>query len=109
MPEKKINIRGLCQWLPAQGAAVAADVLEETLDTIYRQGWADGREVHMQLEVRSRMQTLYEANFYVVPSPEDQATMRAYECLLELLPAIIKDYGGALPPPGDRGRGELAP
>ena len=97
------NIREIASWLLEQGREITREVLEEKLEEAYRQGWADARSEgtdaaladilnNATLEIKQRMQTLYERNFYNVPSPEDQNEMRAYEFLLENLPQIIREY-----------------
>ena len=43
-------------------------------------------------DIKLRKTELYEKNFYIVPSEEDAAQMRAYEYLTENLPKIIKAY-----------------
>ena len=42
--------------------------------------------------INAKKKELYEKNFYIIPSEEDAAQMRAYEYLTENLPQIIKEY-----------------
>jgi hypothetical protein len=117
MPEK---IKELAQWLWEQGREITQGVLEEKLEEAYRQGKADAHSEQVdstladiqnntELEIKKRMRTLYEQNFYNVPSEEDKIKMRAYEFLLDNISQIIKEYqkGPSLKPyraePDERG------
>lgn len=109
------KIRETTRRLLEQGCEITLAVLKEKL--AYMQGRADARSRQADstlgnilhnttLEIKQRMHTLYERNFYNVPSEEDKAEMRAYEFLLENLPLIVKEYkGGAALCPAEPGKG----
>lgn len=97
------KIKEISMWLLEQGIGIAQEVLEEKLQEAYEQGRKDSYfdQVDTTLNnilyntmqgIKSKKQELYEKNFYIVPSEEDAAQMRAYEYLTENLPSIIKNY-----------------
>ena len=97
------KIKEISMWLLDQGIGIAQEVLEEKLQEAYNQGrleshfeqvdaTLDSILYNTMLDIKSKKQKLYEKNFYIIPSEEDAAQMRAYEYLIENLPNIIKNY-----------------
>lgn len=97
------KIKEISKWLFEQGIGIAQEVLDEKLQEAYEQGRKDSYPelvdttlsniiYNTMRDIKLRKTELYEKNFYIVPSEEDAAQMRAYEYLTENLPKIIKAY-----------------
>ena len=97
------KIKEISMWLLEQGIGIAQEVLDEKLQVAYDQGRMDSyhEQVSATLDnilyntmrgINAKKKELYEKNFYIIPSEEDAAQMRAYEYLTENLPQIIKEY-----------------
>jgi hypothetical protein len=97
------KIKEISKWLFEQGIGIAQEVLDEKLQEAYDQGRRDSYPelidttlqniiYNTMRDIKLRKAELYEKNFYIVPSEEDAAQMRAYEYLTENLPQIIKAY-----------------